>query len=522
MPSSLRSRAAPLLKVHTPSDASVIILGAGFGGLCMAVKLLESGFTDFLILEKAASLGGTWRDNTFPGCACDIPSHLYSYSFAQSSGWSRRYAAQAEILAYIRKTAEKYRLEDRMIYQAEIVSAAWDDAARFWRLSTADRQQFTADAVVSAVGGLHIPSYPMLAGLNQFSGECFHTAEWRHDVDLKNKSVAVIGTGASAVQVVPEIAQKVKRLHIFQRSPHWIMPRRDLTYSAIERLAYRFVPGLLRGSRAFYYWKAESSALGFVVKPKWMREGEKRARRFLEESVTDPALQAKLVPDYRMGCKRVLLSDTYYPALQMPHVELVTDPISYVSETGIVTIDHTARDVDTIICATGFRPFNQSDGINITGREGRRLGDEWKNGPQAYRGVAVTGFPNFFMIMGPNSGLGHNSILFMIESQVRYIRRCLSWLHSGSMETVEVRPDVQEQYNAEIERLRQRTVWGDRQAAKSCSSWYVHEKGRNTAIWPGFSTGYWMGMLTASRSDFVPPRPLPTTTPAAPPLRRAA
>lgn len=522
MLNSTRSRATPPLRVHTPTDASVIILGAGFGGLCMAIKLWESGQRDFLVLEKAGSLGGTWRDNTYPGCACDIPSHLYSYSFAQASGWSRRYAAQAEILAYIQETAKKYRIEDRVVYHTKVTTAAWDESGKYWRLSTAARKQFTAEAVVSAVGGLHIPSYPALAGLHRFNGACFHTAEWRHDVDLTNKAVAVIGAGASAVQLVPEVATKAKRLHVFQRSPQWIMPRRDRSYGILERLAYRYVPGILRASRAFHYWKAEATALGFVIKPKWMREGEKRARKFLEQSVADLELRGKLTPDYRMGCKRILLSDSYYPALQMPNVELVTDPISQVTEDGIVTSDATKRAVDVIICATGFHPFNQADGMSIIGRSGRRLADEWKNGPEAYRGVAVTGFPNFFMIMGPNSGLGHNSIVFMIESQVRYIRRCLAWLHSGSMDTVEVRAEIQEQYNRDLERARQKTVWGDRQAGKQCSSWYVHAKGRNTAIWPGFSTAYWMSMLRVERNDFLEPRPRTADAPVLEPLRRAA
>jgi len=513
---------APRFRVHSENDTSVAIIGAGFGGLCMAIKLLEAGHDDFMMFEKASSTGGTWRDNTYPGCACDIPSHLYSYSFAQQSGWSQRYAPQAEILNYIRDVARRHQLSERISYDTPITSLIWNDAERFWELSTDDGRYFTARAVVSAVGGLHLPAYPKIPGLDQFPGPAFHTARWRHDVDLTGKRVAVIGAGASAVQVVPEIAPRVARLHIFQRTPQWIMPRHDRPYSVAERLAYRFIPGLLRCSRAMQYWKAEATALGFVVKPKWMREGEKRARKFLESTVADPDLRRKLRPPYRMGCKRVLLSDTYYPALQRPNVELVTDRIQRVMADGIVTADGVIRSVDVIVQATGFKPFDQSAEMKVVGRDRRRLDDEWQDGPQAYRGVAVNGFPNYFMIMGPNSGLGHNSVLFMIESQVRYIRQCLDWLASGRTDTVEVSPEAQGDFNKRLEEARQGTVWKDEQQAKGCSSWYFHSSGRNTAIWPGFSTSYWMSMLRAENRDFLPPRPRETVVPATTPLRRAA
>jgi cation diffusion facilitator CzcD-associated flavoprotein CzcO len=503
-------------------DTSVAILGAGFGGLCMATKLLERGHDDFMIFEKAASSGGTWRDNSYPGCACDVPSHLYSYSFAQQSGWSRRYAPQGEILAYIRDVADRYGLDERILYETPITSLKWDDDERFWRLSTGDGRNFTARAVVSAVGGLHVPAYPRISGVEQFRGPAFHTARWRHEIDLKGKRVAVIGAGASAVQVVPEIASRVERLFVFQRTPQWILPRNDRRYSTLERLAYRFVPGLLRAARAFHYWKAEATALGFVVKPKWMREGEKRARKFLERSISDPALREKLQPKYRMGCKRVLLSDAYYPALTRSNVELVTNRIERATPEGIVTADGLVRPVDVIVYATGFRPFDQSAEITVSGRDGRVLSEEWDNGPQAYRGVAVKGFPNYFLIMGPNSGLGHSSILLMIESQVNYVLQCLAWLESGRTDAVEVRPEVQDEFNERLERARQHTVWKDSNQAGGCSSWYVHSSGRNTAMWPGFASSYWMSMLRADSRDFLPQRPRPAVVPIETPIRRAA
>lgn len=488
----------------------------------MAIKLIERGHHDFMIFEKASSSGGTWRDNTYPGCACDIPSHLYSFSFAQRSGWSRRYAPHAEILAYIREVADRHDFEDRIYYDTSITSLEWDDAARLWKLTAADGRRFTARAVVSAVGGLHVPALPRIPGIDAFRGPAFHTARWRHNVDLTGKRVAVIGTGASAVQVVPEIAPIVDRLFVFQRTPHWVLPRNDRPYSALERSAYRFVPGLLRGSRAFHYWKAEAAALGFVFKPKWMREGEKRARRFLERSVPDAGLREKLLPKYRMGCKRVLLSDTYYPALTRANTELVTDRISRVTPNGLLTADGVTRDIDCIIYATGFRPFDHSAEIMVRGRDGRTLADDWRHGPQAYRGVAVAGFPNYFLIMGPNSGLGHNSILFMIEAQVRYIIQCLSWLESGHTDAVEVRAEVQDDFNDLLEETRQRTVWKTAAEEGGCASWYVHSSGRNTAIWPGFSSSYWLSMLRADRQDFLPNRPRRAVVPIETPLRRAA
>ncbi|MFM7207303.1 MAG: flavin-containing monooxygenase [Planctomycetaceae bacterium] len=503
-------------------DTSVAILGAGFAGLCMALKLLETGQSDFMVFEKAGALGGTWRDNTYPGCACDVPSHLYSYSFAQHSGWSRRYASQAEILAYIRDVARRSDLERHMLYDTPIATAEWVESERFWRLTTKDGRHYTARAVVSAVGSLHIPSFPGISGSEQFAGAAFHTARWRHDVDLTGKRVAVIGAGASAVQVVPEIAPHVAKLHVFQRTPQWIMPRRYRPYSALERLAYRYVPGLLRASRAWYFWKAESTALGFVTNPKWMHGGEKRARDFLNRSITDRALRRKLKPKYRLGCKRVVMSDAYYPALSQSHVELVTTRIERMTHDGIVTADRKKRDVDVVVYATGFRPFDPSASIAIRGRDGRRLSDEWRHGPQAYRGVAVSGFPNYFMILGPNSGLGHNSIVFMIECQVRYIRDCLSWLESGKADAVDVRPDVQDAFNSRLEAALHQTVWKSSRKKRGCSSWYVHSSGRNTAIWPGFASSYWLASLRAHQRDFLPAMPREPAVPVQVPIRRAA
>jgi len=519
---SRRAFAARRPAMRIASDVSVVILGAGFGGLCMAIKLREAGLEDFLILEKSSRAGGTWRDNTYPGCACDIPSHLYSYSFAQDAGWTRRYAPQSEILAYIHAVIRKHGLEDRILHDTTVSSLVWDDDTRLWTITTADGRTILARALVSAVGGLHDPAYPDIPGLDEFKGEAFHTSRWRHDIDLTGKRVAVIGSGASAIQVIPEIAPRVASLQVYQRTPPWILPRNDRGYSTVERLAFRHVPGLLRATRALHYWNAEMMALGFVVRPGWMRAVEKRALRFLERSVPDAALRKKLVPTYRMGWKRVLLSNTYYPTLSQPHVELVTDRIARLTSDAIVSRNGARRPVDVVVYATGFRPFYQSLDIEIRGREGRRLADEWKDGPQAYRGVSVSGFPNYFLLMGPNSAVGHNSIIFMIECQARYIIQCLSWLESGKLDAVDVRPEVQADYNRAIREGFDGTVWQDKDEPRSSGSWYVHPSGRHTVIWPGFSTSYWFSTRRANPTDYVPHHVASPALPAETPLRRAA
>ncbi|MFM8734122.1 MAG: flavin-containing monooxygenase [Pirellulales bacterium] len=482
------------------------ILGAGFAGICMAVKLLEAGRRDIAILEKAADLGGTWRDNTYPGCACDVPSHLYSFSFDQSPDWSRTYAPQAEILAYLRRVAARHGVDRLIHYETPVSSLEWDEAGRLWRLATPDGRRFTARAVVSAVGGLHLPKTPDIPGLDAFAGPVFHTARWRHDVNLAGKRVAVIGTGASAIQVVPAIAPTVGGLTVFQRSPPWVLPRNDRVVSRLRKWIFRRVPGALGLWRAVQYWRAESVALGLVYKPKLMSIGQKESAEFKEREIADPALRLKLNPFYTLGCKRVLLSDDFYATMTRPHVALVTQGIAEVRPHAVVTDDGREYPCDVIVLATGFTPFNPSCGIDIRGRDGRRLADEWRAGPEGYRGVVVAGFPNYFMLVGPNSGLGHTSIVFMIEAQVRYVMQCLGWIVSGRLDPVEVRADVQAAYNADLRRRFERTVWRDTPGTAwqlPCRSWYVNANGRNTTLWPGMSWGYWLVMRWARLRDYL-------------------
>lgn len=496
-------------------DFGVAILGAGFAGICMAIKLLEAGRRDVAIFEKAADLGGTWRDNTYPGCACDVPSHLYSYSFAQSAEWSRTFAPQPEILGYLRRVAEQRGVDRLIHYETPITTLAWDASAMRWRLSTPDGRRFTARVVISAVGGLHVPNMPTIPGIDDFAGPVFHTACWRHDVDLAGKRVAVIGTGASAIQVVPAIASLVERLTLFQRSPPWVLPRHDRSVSRLKRWLFRTVPAALTAWRWLQYWRAESVALGLVYKPKLMSIGQKQSAEFKEREIADPALRLKLNPFYTLGCKRVLLSDDFYATMTRPNVDLVTQAIAEVRPHAVVTADGCEHPCDAIVLATGFRPFNPSLGIEIRGRDGRRLADDWRDGPEGYLGITVAGYPNYFMLMGPNSGLGHNSVVFMIEAQVRHVMRCLGWLQAGQMAAVEVRPEVQRRFNEDLRRRFETTVWRDRPGSAwqlPCRSWYVDANGRNTTLWPGMSWGYWLATRWPKRGDYLPAPPQPAAS----------
>ena len=505
------NRAGPIAGAAQGTDAplGVAILGAGSAGLCMAVKLVQSGRRDVAIFEKAAAIGGTWRDNTYPGAGCDVPSHLYSFSFAQSPDWSRRYASQPEILGYLRQVAARFGVDRLVRHETPITALEWDDDARLWRLATPDGRRFSARAVVSATGMLHEPKTPDIPGLDRFAGPVFHTARWRHDVELAGRRVAVIGAGASAVQVVPAIAPSVGSLTLFQRSPPWVLPRNDRPVSRLTRLLFRYVPGTLAACRTLQYWRAESVALGLVYKPKLMGRGQKRSARFKEREIADPALRLALNPFYTLGCKRVLLSDDFYATMTRPNVAVVTRPIAAVEPDAVVTDDGVAHPCDVIVLATGFTPFGGRQAPDVRGRGGRRLADDWKDGARGYRGVAVAGYPNFFTLVGPNSGLGHNSILFMIEAQVGYVMQCLDWIASGRLDPVEVRADVQQAFNADLARRFERTVWRDTPGSAwqlPCRSWYVDSRGHNATLWPGMSWGYRLAMRRPRRADFLPCR----------------
>lgn len=491
------------------ATTNIAIIGAGFGGLAMAVRLLQKGERDFLILEKASGLGGTWHDNTYPGCACDIPSHLYSFSFAQNPAWTRRYASQPEILAYLRRVAAEHGLEQKIRFNTEITSLAWSDDDTRWQITAADGRSFAASAVVLGVGGLHVPRIPEIPGLDRFTGPAFHSARWRHDVDLSGQRVAVIGSGASAIQIVPAIAPSVEKLVVFQRTPPWILPRKDRPISRWAAWACRHVPLWQRAWRCCVYVRQEAIAIAYTRWPKLLGHWEQQARQLMLDQIEDPQMRHQLWPHYTLGCKRALLSDDYYPALARENVELISERIVEIRGDQIVTSTGAVREVDVIILATGFRTFNPATEIAITGRDGRRLADDWKDGPEAYNGVLVAGYPNLFMLMGPNSGLGHNSIVFMIEAQVRYVLSCLALLAHRRLPAIEVRADVQRAFNEGLRRRFLQTVWVSDGGPwrRACTSWYKTAKGRLTALWPGFSLSYWWRLRRADLRDFLAPSP---------------
>ncbi len=461
---------------------AVIVIGTGFSGLGMAVGLKKAGIEDFVVLERAESVGGTWRDNHYPGCACDVQSHLYSFSFAPNPEWTRMYARQPEIEAYLKKTANQYDLLRHVRFGANVVQARYDDAKALWQVSTADGRVFVGSVVVSGMGGLSNPAYPKLPGLENFKGKAFHSATWDHSYDLAGKRVAVIGTGASAIQFVPQIAGQVAQLDLYQRTPPWIVPKPDRPISESERRWFKRLPILQRLFRAGIYCAMETRVLGFVLNPKLMLLVQKLARSHIHRQVKDPGLRKKVTPDYTIGCKRVLISNDYYPALTRANVDVVTDAIKEVRAHSIVTADGVERPIDAIIYGTGFSIQTMIPRGTIFGRNGQDLLDLWTEGPQAYLGAAVAGFPNLFMLMGPNTGLGHTSQVYMIESQIRYVLDCLQTMRRRKLRAVEVRREVYDRFNAGLQSQLTGTVW-----ASGCKSWYVNDSGRNTTLWPGFT-----------------------------------
>ncbi|TMR08552.1 NAD(P)/FAD-dependent oxidoreductase [Nonomuraea turkmeniaca] len=467
-------------------DPGLVIIGSGFAGICMAIKLKEAGYHDFVILEKAAEPGGTWRDNTYPGCACDVPSHMYSFSFELNPGWSRMFAPRQEIQAYLRSCADKYGVTPHIRYGKNVSSLEYDDERRTWSVTTEDGETLRTNAVVAAKGALHIPKFPEISGRESFVGPAFHSAEWDHSVDLTGKRVAVIGTGASAVQFVPQIAPGAAHVTVFQRTPPWLIPKPDFAFSPTARRLLR-LPGATRTLRNALYWALETRALGFAVHPRLMKPHERLALRHLEAQVPDPELRRALTPGYLIGCKRVLISSDYYPALTRDDVTLVTDGIAEIRERSIVDAAGVEHEADVIVYGTGFKVVDALAGQSVIGRGGLTIQDAWKDGVEAYYGIATSGFPNLFFLLGPNTGLGHNSVVFMIESQVRYVVECLRLLSRTQARALDVRPEAQRAFNRRLRARLDPLVWN----AGGCHSWYLDEHGVNRTIWPGFTFEYW-------------------------------
>jgi cation diffusion facilitator CzcD-associated flavoprotein CzcO len=475
--SDIHARPAPTLPAHVP----VAVIGSGFAGLGMAIRLKQQGVADFIVLERAGDVGGTWRENTYPGCQCDVPSHLYSLSFARNPDWSRTFSMQPEIEAYLRRVAEDYDVRRHLRFDCDVTSAVWDEDRARWTLTT-PHGSLEADVVVSGVGALSEPSIPDLPGIDSFEGAVFHSAQWDHDFDLEGKRVAVVGTGASAVQFIPRIQPKVSAMAVFQRTPPWVMPHPDRELTRLERRIYRALPFAQRLMRDGIYWARETFVIAFM-RPNLMRQGERIARRHLAKQVEDPVLRRTLTPSYRMGCKRILLSNEYFPALQQPNVEVVCDGIAEVRGRSVVDAAGVEREVDAIIFGTGFHVIDMPFADRVTGRGGVKLAEAWENGMQAHKGTSIAGFPNLFMLLGPNTGLGHNSVVFMIEAQIEYVAEALRTMRERGATTLEVRREAMEAYDAEVQRRLQGSVWN----TGGCASWYLDARGRNSTIWPGFT-----------------------------------
>ncbi|WP_113703439.1 flavin-containing monooxygenase [Nonomuraea lactucae] len=478
-------------------EPGIVVIGSGFAGVCMAIKLKSAGYHDFVILEKAADLGGTWRDNTYPGCACDVPSPLYSYSFELNPAWSRLFSPQDEIWAYLRRCVDKYGIAPHIRYGRRVVSLEYDDGARRWEVTTEGGEVLRPHAVVSGVGALHIPKFPDIPGREAFAGPAFHSAEWDHSADLAGRRVAVIGTGASAVQFVPRIAPLAGRLTVFQRTPPWIHPKPDLVLPDRMRRALR-LPGAARTLRHGIYWLLETRALGFTVDPRLMKAHERLALRHLEAQVPDPELRRRLTPGYTIGCKRVLISSDYYPALNRDNVALVTDPIREIRQRSVVDATGTEHPADVIVYGTGFKVTDSLHDRRIIGRNGLKLQDAWERGIEAYYGITTSGFPNLFFLLGPNTGLGHNSVVFMIESQVRYVVDCLRLLSRTRATAIDVRPERQRAFNRRLQERLDPLVW----TSGGCASWYLDEHGVNRTIWPGFTFEYWARTRKVNRDAY--------------------
>ncbi|MDP3891012.1 NAD(P)/FAD-dependent oxidoreductase [Nocardioides sp.] len=462
-----------------PSRVRHLIVGAGFAGLGTAIKLDEAGESDFLVIEKGSDVGGTWRDNTYPGAACDVPSQLYSFSFAPND-WSRSFSPQPEIHAYLQRVARESGTLDRFVFGTLLEDAAWDETEQAWRVRTS-RGEVLATNLITGSGGLSEPKLPEIDGIEDFTGELFHSARWNHDVDLTGKRVAVIGTGASAIQIVPEIAKVAGHLDVYQRTAPWVIPRHDRSYSRLERLALQHVPGLRKAYRTGIYWGRESYVPAFTRQPRLTAPAAKMGLANIRKGISDPALRERVTPNFQIGCKRILISNTWYPTLDADHVDLVTDRITKVAGNTIVTADGAEREVDVLIVATGFYTTDQPIGHHIRGRGGRTLADTWADaGMAAYKGTTIHGFPNLFQIVGPNTGLGHSSMVFIIESQIAYITDALRTQRINQYAAMEPKLTVQQEWNTDLQRRMERTVW----SSGGCASWYLDDHGRNTTLWP--------------------------------------
>lgn len=462
-----------------PPHHDIAVLGTGFSGLGAAHLLRRAGFRDLVLLERAGDVGGVWRDNTYPGCACDVESPLYSFSFAPHPGWTRLFAGSAEIQQYLRDCTDRFGLRPHIRFHHTVTAAAWDDAARHWRIETS-AGPLTARVLVSGLGALSVPAIPTLPGIERFQGKTFHSAAWDHGHELAGRNVAVVGTGASAIQFIPAIQPRVGRLTVYQRTPPWVVPRGDRPISERERRWCERLPVLMKLWRLRLFLVRELFGSAFRY-PRLMRKARAAALRHMHAVVTDPGLRAKLTPAYEIGCKRILVSNDYYPALVRPNVEVVTDRIAEVREHSIVTADGTERLTDTLIYGTGFHVTDNPAYALLTGRGGRSLTEAMGASPKAHLGTTIAGFPNLFVLQGPNTGLGHSSVLLMIEHQFAHVLSALRYMRRHRLAWIEPTQEAQDRFVAEVDRRMNGTVW----TSGGCKSWYLDRTGRNSSLWPG-------------------------------------
>jgi cation diffusion facilitator CzcD-associated flavoprotein CzcO len=462
-------------------EVDIAIVGSGFSGLAMAYRLRRDGIEDFVLLEKSTDVGGTWSDNDYPGCACDVPSHVYSFSFAPNPDWSTTYSPQAEIRDYIRAVADREGLYPHVRFGCEVVDSSWSDEAQRWTLETS-QGTITARFLITAPGPLSAPSIPQLPGLASFTGEVFHSARWNHEYDLRGKRVAVVGTGASAIQFLPKIQPDVAKIHLFQRTAPWVLPRTERRITGVEHAIFRRFPAVQRAMRSVVYWAREATALPMLhvaLSPLLRRLGLAHLRR----QVPDPELRSMLTPDYAPGCKRILISNDYYPALSRENVEVVDGGVAAIREASVVAADGTERKVDAIIFGTGFHVLDMPIADRVRGADGRTLAEAWRGSPQAHRGTSVPGFPNLFMLLGPNTGSGHMSVVFIAEAQSRYVLDAIRAMKRQAIGAVSVKPEAHRAYNESVQRRMKGTAWTE----GGCASWYIDDNGLNTSLWPDFA-----------------------------------
>jgi cation diffusion facilitator CzcD-associated flavoprotein CzcO len=468
----------------TANGPSVLIVGTGFGGIGTAIELKRAGFTGFTLLESAAEPGGVWRDNTYPGAACDIPSPLYSFSFEPNPRWPKRFSHQPDILAYLRRVIAKYGLEPHIRYRTEVTGAAFDEQRGVWRVETRSGETHEAEVFVPAVGQLSRPALPGIPGRDTFAGDAFHSARWDHGVELTGKRVAVVGTGASAIQFVPELRKHAKHVTVFQRTPPYVLAKSDPGYRRWQHWLFEHLPATQLLGRLRIFLLAEYATYAMTRHPVLAKTFALRTAQLRRRHVKDPELRAKLEPAYPLGCKRILFSNDYLPALAQPNVDVETRRISAITETGVRVEDGTELRADVLVYGTGFAATDFLGRLKVLGLGGRSLHDVWSGGARAYLGITVPGFPNMFCVYGPNTNLGAGSIIYMIERQARYIRQAVEQLARPGVSYVDVRPDVEERYDREVQRRLGRSVWS------ACTSWYRQADGRVTTNWPGLVTEY--------------------------------